>query len=213
MRLLRRRLDRCEGIVVASPSIPEGGAIEWERAQFFIEDSPHAEKRRLILTIRGYATISDVAVSLVLTALTVLGTGPHTLYAQAPGMEAPPSKVEVTIKDRHEGYETVGFTMPSHDTTIVVRNLDTVTHGFASNLFNNIPVRMEGGVEVKGKRFRSFHVDPGKTMTLQFATAPSKFDPLTGGTESLRYALWCDIHPEVTGEVYVIETRGELGGG
>ena len=50
-------------------------------------------------------------------------------------------------------------------------------------------------------------------MTLHFSTAPSKFDPATDGAESLRYALWCDMHPEVKGEVYVIETRGEVGGG
>jgi len=41
----------------------------------------------------------------------------------------------------------------------------------------------------------------------------SGFVYLTGGAESLRHVLWCDIHPEVKGEVYVIETRGELGGG
>ena len=153
------------------------------------------------------------AVPLALAVFTLPGMGTNTVYAQAPGMGAPPSKVEITIHDRQHGYETVGLTMPSHDTVIVVRNQDTVTHGFASNLFKDIEVRMEGGVELKGKHFRSFHVDPGKTMTLHFSTAPTKFDPVTGGAESLRHALWCDIHPDVKGEVYVIETRGEVGGG
>jgi hypothetical protein len=41
--------------------------------------------------------------------------------------------------------------MPSQGTTIVVRSLDTMTHGFASSLFNEIPVQMEDGVEVKGE--------------------------------------------------------------
>jgi hypothetical protein len=148
-----------------------------------------------------------------MAGVVLLSMGTGTAYAQAKGMGAPPSKVEITIKDRHEGYETMGFTMPSHETVIVVRNLDTVTHGFASTLFKDIPVRMEGGTEVHGKNFRSFHVDPGKTMTLHFSTAPTNWDPVTGGAESLRHALWCDIHPEVKGEVYVIETRGDLGGG
>jgi hypothetical protein len=120
--------------------------------------------------------------------------------------------VEITIKDREHGYETVGITMPSQDTMIRVRNEDSVTHGFASNLFKGIPVHVENGVEVKGKGFRSFHVDPGQTMTLHFSTASTKFGP-AGSAESLRYALWCDMHPEVKGEVYVIETRGEIGGG
>jgi hypothetical protein len=141
------------------------------------------------------------------------GPGTIPLYAQAPGMGASPSKVEITIKDREHGYKTVGMTMPSQDTTIVVRNEDTVTHGFASNLFKNVPVRVEGGTEVQGKNFKSFHVDPGKTMTLHFATAPSKSDPATGIAETMRHALWCDIHPEVKGELYVIETKGEIGGG
>lgn len=143
---------------------------------------------------------------------TQLGMGATTAYAQAKGMGTAPSKLVITIKDREHGYQTVGATMPSQETVIVVRNEDSVTHGFASKLFKDIPVRMEGGVELKGKNFRSFHVDSGKTMTLQFATAPSNFDPLTGGAESQRFAIWCDIHPEVKGEIYVIETRGETGG-
>lgn len=163
------------------------------------------------MRIRAYST-TLLAVPLALAALTLPGMGTNTVYAQAKGMGAPPSKVEITIKDREHGYETVGLTMPSHDTVIVIRNQDTVTHGFASNLFKDLQVRMEGGVEVRGKAFRSFHVDPGKTMTLQFSTAPTKFGP-AGSAESLRHALWCDIHPEVRGEVYVIETRGEIGGG
>jgi len=153
------------------------------------------------------------AVPFVLAVLTLPSMGTTEVFAQAKGMGAPPSKVEITIKDREHGYETVGLTMPSHDTVIVVRNQDTVTHAFASTLFKGIPVRVEGGIEVQGKNLKSYHVDPGQTMTLHFATAPSKFDPATGIAESLRHVLWCDIHPEVKGEVYVIETRGELGGG
>lgn len=164
------------------------------------------------MKIRGH-TIRVLAVPLAVAAVMLLGTGAGSVYAQAKGMGAPPSKVEITIHDRQHGYETVGLTMPSHDTTIVIHNKDSVTHGFASNLFKGIPVRAEGGIEVQGKNFKSYHVDSGKTMTLHFATAPSKFDPATGIAESQRYALWCDIHPEVKGEVYVIETRGEIGGG
>lgn len=160
----------------------------------------------------GYA-FTAFAVPLALAAFTLPGMGSGIVYAQAKGMGAPPSKVEITIHDRQHGYETVGLTMPSHDTVIVIHNKDSVTHGFASNLFKGIPVRVEGGIEVQGKNFKSYHVDAGKTMTLHFATAPTKFDPVMGGAESLRYALWCDIHPEVKGEVYVIETRGEIGGG
>ena len=103
----------------------------------------------------------------------LLGTGMGTAYAQAEGMGAPPSKVEITIRDRQHGYETVGITMPSQKTIVVVRNENSVTHGFASTLFKDLPVRVENGKEVKGKNFRSFHVEPGHTMTLEFSTAPT----------------------------------------
>jgi len=155
-----------------------------------------------------------IGVPLALAAFTLPGMGVDTVYAQAKEMGASPSKVEITIRDREHGYETVGTTMPSQDTMIVVHNQDTVTHGFASNLFKEIRVSVENGTELRGKHyFKSFHVEPGQTMTLRFATAPSKFEPLLGPSGRLRYVIWCDIHPEVKGEVYVIETRGELGGG
>jgi hypothetical protein len=123
------------------------------------------------MKIRGHTT-TVLAVPLAVAAMTLLGMGRTVAFAQAPGMGAPPSKVEITIKDRQHGYETVGLTMPSHDTTIMIHNKDSVTHGFASNLFKGIPVRVEGGVEVVGKNFKSYHVDPGKTMTLAFRDRP-----------------------------------------
>lgn len=153
-----------------------------------------------------------IAVPLALAAFTLPGMGVDTVYAQEKGTGAAPSKVEITIRDRVHGYETVGHTYPSQDTMIVVHNKDAVTHGLASMLFKEIRVSVENGTEIQGKYFKSFHVEPGKTMTLRFATAPSKFEPLLGPSGSLRYALWCDIHPEVKGEVYVIESRAELYG-
>jgi hypothetical protein len=164
------------------------------------------------MRVRRFGVVKS-AVLFAVAAWAVLAGGHDIAYAQAAGMGAPPSKVEITIKDRQHGYETVGFTMPSQETIIVVHNQDSVTNGFASKLFKDIPVQVEGGTEVRGKQFKSFHVDAGKTMTLRFATAPSNFDPMTGGAESVRHALWCDIHPEVKGELFVIETRGEVGGG
>jgi hypothetical protein len=120
------------------------------------------------------------AVPLALAAWMPPDMGAVPVDAQASGMGASPSKVDIPIHDQQHGYETVGFTMPSHDTIIVVHNVDTVTHGFASRLFKDIPVRTEGGVEVVGGAFRSFHVDPGKTMTLRFAAAPSHVRSVDG---------------------------------
>jgi hypothetical protein len=164
------------------------------------------------MRVRRYGAVKS-AVWFAVAAWAVLAGGHDIAYAQAAGMGAPPLKVEIIIKDRQHGYETAGFTMPSQETIIVVRNQDSVTHGFASTLFKDIPVKVEGGSEIRAKQFKSFHVDAGKTMTLRFATAPSNFDPMTGGAESVRHVLWCDIHPEVKGELFVIETRGDIGGG
>ena len=164
------------------------------------------------MRVRRFGAVKSTVLFAV-AAWAVLAGSHDRAYAQAAGMGAPPSKVEIIIKDRQHGYETAGFTMPSQDTIIVVRNQDSVTHGFASKLFKDITVKAEGGKEVQGKQFKSFHVEAGKTVTLRFSTAPSNFDPVTGGAESIRHALWCDIHPEVKGELFVIETRGDIGGG
>lgn len=102
------------------------------------------------MKIRGHTT-TVLAVPIAVAAFTLLGMGTNTVYAQAKGMGAPPSKVEIIIHDREHGYDTVGLTMPSQDTVIVIHNKDSVTHGFALNLFKGIPVRMEGGVKFVGR--------------------------------------------------------------
>lgn len=163
------------------------------------------------MRIRSFSGLG-LATCIVVTGMILFGAGTGTAYAQAQGMGAPPSKVEITIKDRQHGYQTVGTTHPSQDTIIVVRNEDKVTHGFASRLFRDIDVQVENGKEVKGKNFRSFHVEPGHMMTLRFSTAPTKLSRNVEA-ESVRWAIWCDIHPEVRGELYIVETRGDLGGG
>ncbi|HEX5646422.1 MAG TPA: hypothetical protein VFX56_05585 [Nitrospira sp.] len=162
------------------------------------------------MMIRSFSSLR-LAAYVAVAGIMLLSAGTITACAQSQRMGAPPSKVEITIKDRQHGYQTVGVTHPSQDTIIVVRNEDTVTHGFASKLFRDIDVQVENGKEVKGKNFRSFHVEPGHIMTLRFSTAPTKLSRNVEA-ESVRWAIWCDIHPEVRGELYVIETRGELGG-
>ena len=131
----------------------------------------------------------------------------------AAGMEAPTNKIEVVIRDTEHGFSFKGWSLPGVPTTIVVRNEDHMTHGFTSRLFNEVQVKMEGqGNEVRGKHLKSFHLEPGKTMTLHFTAPSSKFDP-SGAAETMYYAFWCDLHPEARGELYIVETRGEIGGG
>ena len=150
----------------------------------------------------------------------VMAMGAVTLLA--PGLEMPISvqaaeaemKVEVTMKDM--AYVVKGLSMPGALTAIVVRNQDSVTHGFSSPVFKEAIVRKEGGgVEFrgpKGKGFRSYHLDPGQTMTLYFKKG-SQSDPATGISETQQIPFWCDIHTNMKGEFLVVETTGEVGGG
>jgi hypothetical protein len=123
-------------------------------------------------------------------------------------------KVEITIKD--DGYGVKGHTMPGSLTKIVLRNEGTMTHGFSSPMLKEGVVKREGdGVEIrgpKGKGFRAYHLDPGKTMTLTFKKE-SHSDPATGASETIQVPFWCDIHSHMKGEFLVVETKGEVGGG
>src|SRR5678815_2817340 len=55
---------------------------------------------------------------------------------------AEPMKIEVTMKDKE--YKVKGHTLPGQLTTIVLKNEDTVTHGFSSSLFKDVQIKKEG---------------------------------------------------------------------
>jgi hypothetical protein len=158
------------------------------------------------------------AVPLALATLALPGVGTGSANAQTPGTAGPVQELTFVIKDRSHGYElSKGTAMAGSLMKITVRNEDSVTHGFTSNLFQNLPVKLEGqGKEVKGKRIKSFHLDPGQVMTLTFSK-PSEVqrDGLYGGNEAYTqyHTIWCDIHPEVRGELLIVETSGVPGGG
>ena len=118
----------------------------------------------------------------------------------------PESTIEVTIKKME--FHVTGYGREGNPTAIVVRNEDGVTHGFYSPLFKGTAVRLEGdGYQVEGKDGPAFRVDPGKTMTLHF-TKGSAEAPLTMMSPLMRHVIWCDMHPEVKGELFIIERKG-----
>ena len=119
---------------------------------------------------------------------------------------AEPMKIEVTMKDKE--YKVKGHTLPGQLTTIVLKNEDTVTHGFSSSLFKDVQIKKEGdALEVSDKGVKSYHVAPGKTATLTFTKGHS------AERETVQYPFWCDMHPQMKGEFLVVETTGEIGGG
>ena len=148
-----------------------------------------------------------VPMGLAAVALPSLGTDISSI-AQA----AEPMKIQVTMTNKE--FKVSGHTLPGELTEIVIRNQDTMTHGFTSPLLNDVGVKVEGeGVALKGtgRRIReginAYHLDPGKMMKIYF-TKHSKSEP-----ETMRYVFWCDLHPEMKGELFIVETKGEIGGG
>jgi hypothetical protein len=120
--------------------------------------------------------------------------------------EEPSKKIEIVAKDKE--WKVSGYTLKDAPTEIVVRNEDTVMHGFNSSLFKDVKVKVEGdGQLAKEAGPNVYHVAPGKTMILRFNK------PSTGTDEgSATYAFWCDLHPQMKGEMFVLSLKGQGGG-
>jgi plastocyanin len=141
-----------------------------------------------------------VPIALAIGAM--LGMG---MIAAAVQSAEPTKKIEIVAKDKE--WKVSGYTIKDDPTEVVVRNEDTVTHGFNSSLFKDVKVKIEGdGYLAKGKGANVYRVDPGKTMTLKFSKAS------TGSGESATYAFWCDLHPSMRGEMFVLSVKGDIGG-
>lgn len=84
---------------------------------------------------------------MALGAMTFTGLGTDTpTIAQA----AEPMKIEVIITNKE--FKVSGHTLPGELTEIIVKNQDTMTHGFTPPLFNDVGVKVEGeGLAIKGK--------------------------------------------------------------
>ena len=70
---------------------------------------------------------------------------------------------------------------------------------------------------VKTARATGVRVDPGQIVTLEF-NAPLAKEDQYGAVESSYDLFWCNVHgkehgQKMRGELAIIETRGELGGG
>lgn len=112
-----------------------------------------------------------------------------------------------------------GFTlMAGMPTVIQLRNRDLVAHEFVSTLFRDVPFRLSGNATVvKTAKASGVRIDPGQTVTLEFDAPTAKPDQY-GATESIYDVFWCNVHgkehgQKMRGELAIIETRGEIGGG
>lgn len=80
-------------------------------------------------------------------------------------------------------------------TVIILRNQDIVRHGFTSPMLAQLMVQGEGeGIASYGKGIEGFYMDPGKTLVIRFV-------PERAG----KYSFTCDLHPNMKGELYLLE--------
>ncbi len=129
--------------------------------------------------------------------------------------------IDISEKAFHitKGGTERGFTlMAGMPTVIQLRNRDLVAHEFVSTLFRDVPFRISGNATlVKTARASGVRLDPGQTVTLEFNAPVGKEDQY-GAMESSYDVFWCNVHgkehgQKMRGEVLIIETTGELGGG
>ncbi len=155
-------------------------------------------------TTRHSATLMWLSTTLAVGVL--FGADIAVAPAAASEKEHAEPAIQVTIKNM--AFHVTGYGREGTQTAGVVRNYDGVTHGFYSPLFKDTSVRLEGdGYQVGGKEGLAYRVDPGKTMTLHF-TKGSAEGALTMMSPLVRHVIECDMHPDVKGEVFIIERRG-----
>jgi len=152
------------------------------------------------MRMRGYLSRSRfIPIALAIGAMMGMG-----MVASAVQSAEPTKKIEIVAKDKE--WKVSGYTLTDVPTEIVVRNEDSTTHGFNSSLFKDVKVTVSGdGYLAKGKG-TAYRVDPGKTMTLKFSKAE------TGSGDSPTYGFWCDLHPNMRGEMFVLSLKGPGGG-
>ena len=104
-------------------------------------------------------------------------------------------RLEVIIRDYD--FEIVRRTPVAvgGETVIIVRNQDIVRHGFTSPALSQLYLRAEGeGLASYGKGIEGFYVESGKTLVIRLVLERSG-----------RLAFHCDLHPEMKGELFLLE--------
>ena len=81
------------------------------------------------------------------------------------------------------------------DTVIILRNQDIVRHGFTSPTLPQLHLRVDGeGIGSYGKGIEGLYIEPGKTLVIRLVVEHSG-----------RLAFHCDLHPEMKGELFLLE--------
>ena len=81
------------------------------------------------------------------------------------------------------------------EAVIILRNQDIVRHGFTSPALPRLYLRVEGeGVSAYGKGIDGLYIEPGKTLVIRLVIEHSG-----------RLTFHCDLHPEMKGELFLLD--------
>lgn len=135
-----------------------------------------------------WSIVSVLALTVMLGIDAKPGAVPNATSMQEP-------RIEIAIRDSVYVRTKAMPIVAGVPTTLIVRNEDPVRHGFVSPMFAALSVRVEGeGIEVFGKGIEGVHLDPGRTLVMR--VTPERQGKLT---------FHCDLHPDVRGEVYLLD--------
>ncbi len=135
---------------------------------------------------------------LIATGCSTVEPSSGTPGTTTPGHSEPERQVEIAIKDYKYVMIKPDAIRIGTPTVIVLRNDDSVTHGFVSPMLVGPLVHGEGeGITAWGKGVEGFHLDPGKTISIRFT-------PEQLGVMSFH----CDIHQQMKeGELLYLDIR------
>lgn len=174
--------------------------------------------------MRYVSVIGGMIAALAFAATAQAGPFEEKPKAMVGGADQP-REVEVQIDISEKAFQiTKGATeqgfhlvagMPA---AIRLHNSDVVAHEFVSTLFRDVPFQLSGNATlIKTARASGVRLDPGQTVTLEFNAPLGQHDSV-GIVETSYDVFWCNIHgkdhgAKMRGEVMVLETTGEVGGG
>ncbi len=104
-----------------------------------------------------------------------------------------PGIVEIQIRNSIFEFHG-GLIKPNLPTTIIIKNLDTIQHGFTSSLLDSLEVKVETEQGITyGKGIKGVYVNPKQELQIHFT-------PSREGNFSFR----CDLHPGMKGELLML---------
>ena len=167
--------------------------------------------------------ISGVVATLAFAAIASAGSIEDKAQGTVGGAESSDVTVAIDISEKTfhitKGGTDRGFTLMAGTPSVIqLRNRDLVAHEFVSTLFRDVPFRISGNATlVRTAHASGVRLDPGQIVTLEFNAPLAKSDQY-GAVESSYDVFWCNVHGKdhghkMRGELLIIETRGEIGGG